>query len=217
MTCAVDPTAWGEKNRVELATGKTQVWVLARTSRDNPTVDSVPQTARAVMVKWFSGVPMDTLFADAGDAVDDIVVTGVSEKAPIGKSTDQRRESLDPIPLLASGPTPPLYVTLRFNYRGYQKSLPWPVWTATSGFLREDKLCPMDADWMLVVARDIAELAAAPEESSTLEKLSEHAPGPLAGLADMTRLVGWGIGLYVGVQALQLVRALPRVRSRRTA
>src|SRR5262245_8014144 len=178
MSCAVDPTAWGEKNRVQLATGKRHEWVLARTGRDLPTTESMVDTVRAVMVKWFHGIPLDVLFADAGDAVDDVRVLSVSDKPPPPSSGAQRREALDPVPLLAASPEPPLYVTVAFNYRGYQKSLPWPVWTASSSFFRTDKLCPMDCDWMLVSAKDLAQLPEAEAEESLLEKLSEHGPGP---------------------------------------
>lgn len=217
MSCSVDAVAWGEKNRVALATGKTQEWVLARTTRDAPTLASLPETARAVMVKWFAGTPLDTMFADAGSSVDDVHVTAVSETAPVPKSTDQRRESLDPVPLLATSSSPPLYVSLRFNYRGYAKSLPWPVWTASVSLFKSDKLCPTSADWMLVSARDAGELAAAPDEASALEKLSTHAPPALAGLADITRIAGWGIGIYVAVQALGFVRAIvPSAPARRS-
>lgn len=215
MSCAVDPVAWGEKNRVALSTGKKHEWVLARTTRDNPTVDEVIMTARAVLVKWFDGVALDTMFADAGKAVDDVVVVAVSERPPVPSNADQRRESLDPVPLLAPSPVPPLYVTVRFNYRGYAQSLPWPVWTATASPLRVDKLCPLSADWMLVWAKNTAELETAPEELGALDKLTTYAPGPIAGLAQLTQLAGWGIGLYLAVQVLGIARTvLPRARPR---
>lgn len=219
MSCPVDAAQWGEKNRVALATGKTQEWVLARTTRDNPTMNNLPTTARAVMVKWFKGIPTDVQFADAGSAVDDVQVTSVTESLPTAKSTDQRRENLDPVPLIASGPTPPLYVRITFNYRGYARSMPWPVWTATSSPFLVDKLCPLDADWMLCWARNVAELGTAPEEQSGLDKLSEHAPPVLAGLADLTKLAAWGVALYLGAQAFGIARAvlppLPPLRSPR--
>jgi len=215
MTCPVDAIAWGEKNRVTLVTGKTHEWVLARTTRDAPTLASVPVTARAVMGKWFDGTPLDVLFADAGTAVDAITVLGVTDQAPSPRAKDQRRESLDPIPLLASSKTPPLYVTVRFNYRGYAKSLPWPVWTATGSLFREDKLCPLDADWMLVLSRDAAALPDVPEEASFLTKLEDNAPGGLSSLASLTKLAGWALGIYVGIQVLGLARTvLPAPRKR---
>jgi hypothetical protein len=219
MSCTVDPADWGEKNRVHLATGKTQEWVLARTTRDRPTQASVEKTARAVMVKWFHGIPTDVQFADAGDAVDDIRVVSVSETPPEPKAGDQRRESLNPVPLLAAGPTPPLYVRITYNYRGYVQSLPWPVWTASLSPLLSDKLCPLDADWMLVLARDLTALPVAPEEDSALDKLGKHGPGPLADLAQLTQLAGWALVAYLGVQALGFARTfLPRApRSRRAA
>lgn len=217
MSCTVDPSGWGEKNRVRLATGKTQEWVLARTTRDAPTQDSLVTTARAVMVKWFRGVPTDVQFADAGDAVDDVRVLSVSETPPAPKSGDQRRESLDPVPMIAAGKTPPLYVRVTFNYRGYVQSLPWPVWTATSSPFLSDKLCPLDCDWMLVLARDVATLPVAPEEQSGLDKLSDHAPPALAGLADLTKLGSYALLAYLGVQVFTLARTvLPRA-SRRAA
>lgn len=215
MSCAVDTQLWGEKNRVALATGMTQEWVLARTSRDKPTLGSVPETARAVMVKWFEGTPIDVLYADAGSAVDDVQVQSVSDVMPTPRATDQRRESLDPIPWIAAGENPPIYVRLTFNYRGYVKSMPWPVWTAR-GYLRSEKLCPFDADWMLVWARDAAALGAAPEEASGLDKLTKNAPPALAGLAELTKIAGWSLALYLGVQAFGLARTvlppLPKLR-----
>jgi hypothetical protein len=219
MSCAVDPIAWGEKNRVRLATGKTQEWVLARTTRDRPTQASVVTTARAVMVAWFHGLPTDVQFADAGDAVDDVQVIDVSESPPVSRAGDQRRESLDPLPLIASGPTPPLYVRVTFNYRGYATSLPWPVRTATFSLLWADKICPFDCDWMLVLARDVASLPEAPAEKSGLDKLSDNAPAALASLADLTKLAGWALAAYLGVQAFTFARTvLPRApRSRRAA
>src|SRR5262245_56519059 len=117
MSCAVDPTAWGEQNRVKLATGKTHEWVLARTQRDAPTVDSVRETTIAVMGKWFAGTPLDVMFADAGTAVDGITVTNVSEQRPTPSAKGQRREQLDPLPILAPSERPPLYVSVTFNYR----------------------------------------------------------------------------------------------------
>lgn len=208
MSCAVNEAEWGEKNRVELATGKTQEWVLARTTRDNPTLSSLPMTARAVMVKWFHGIPTDVQFADAGDAVDGVQVVSVSETMPTPKSTDQRRENLDPVPMIAAGSTPPLFVRLTFHYRGYARSLPWPVWTSSFSPLRSDKLCPLGADWMLVWARNVDELGAAPDELSGLDKLSENAPPVLAGLADLTKLAGYGLGLYLGVEAFRILKML---------
>ncbi len=216
MSCSVDAALWGEKNRVALGTGKTQEWVLARTTRDAPTLGSLPTTARAVLVKWFRGIPLDVQFADAGDAVDDVQVTGVTDTMPIPRASDQRREKLDPLPFIASGPTPPLYVRVTFNYRGYQKSLPWPVWTATSSPFLVDKLCPLDADWMLVWARDTEALGVAPEEQSGLDKLSDHAPPWLAGIADISKLAGWAFAAYLGIQVFGLARTvlppLPRIR-----
>lgn len=221
MSCSVDVAAWGERNRVSLATGKTQEWVLVRTMRDNPTIDSVVATARAVLVKWFAGMALDTQFADAGDTVDAIDVVAVSERMPVPSSSDLRRESLDPVPLLAASPVAPLYVTVRFNYRGYATSMPWPVWTATVNPLRSSKLCPFDADWMLGWAKDPKSLELAPEELGALDKLSDNAAGPLAGLAQLTQLAGWGIALYAGFQVLTVARTLlPAVRlprSRRAA
>lgn len=208
MTCPIDPIAWGEKNRVSLATGKTHEWVLARTMRDRPTIDSVVTSARAVVGKWFQGTPIDVVFADAGDAVDDIQVTVVSYEPPAPGPGDQRREELDPLPMLASAALSPIYVTVRFNYRGYPKSLPWPVWTATSGFLRVDKLCPVEADWMLISSRSLAQLPTAPPEASLLDKLGANAPAPIAGLAQLTQLAGWALGIYIGVQVLGLARTL---------
>jgi hypothetical protein len=216
MSCIVDAAQWGEKNRVALATGKTQEWVLARTTRDNPTVSILPTTARAVMVKWFGGIPTDVQFADAGSAVDDVQVVSVSETLPVPKASDQRRETLDPIPLLAPGGAPPLYVRLTFNYRGYATSLPWPVWTATASPFRVDKLCPFEADWMLMWARDLSALGVAPDEQSGLDKLSHNAPPLLAGLADITKLAGWGLGLYLGAQVFGLAKTfLPPLSRRR--
>lgn len=215
MSCTVDAVAWGEKNRVVLATGKTQEWVLARTTRDLPTIDSVVATARAVLVKWFDGLALDTQFADAGDAVDDISVISVSQNMPVPGASDLRRERLDPVPLLAASPLPPIYVSIRFNYRGYATSLPWPVWTATSSPFKVDKLCPTDADWMLVWAKDPKKLDTAPHELGALDKLSEHGPGALAAMADLIKLAGWGVGLYLGVQVFGMARAILPSRSRR--
>lgn len=211
MTCSVDPTAWGEKNRIQLGTGKRQRWVLARTTRDNPTVDSLEMTARAVMNRWFpESTPVDVLFADAGTAVDDITIESVGESRPALGARDQRRESLDPLPMLAPGPTPPLYVALSFNYRGYAKSMPWPVWTESMSPLRESKLCPFDCDWMLVQAKATTELAAASEEKSGLEKLSQHGPGGLADLAQLTRLAGYGLIALFGAQLWSLSKPYRR-------
>ena len=205
MSCAVDPIAWGEKNRVSLRTGKRHEWVLARTSRDNPSTSSLAETARAVMVKWFRGIPLDVLFADAGDVVDDIQVQAVTTEAPAPTAGAERRENLDPLPLLASGPSSPLYVKLSFNYRGYQKSLPWPVWTANNlSLLRESKLCPFDCDWMLLWGKDPSKLADAGEEASFLDKLAKHGPGPLSDLAALMQLAGWGIVLYGGLKTARL-------------
>ena len=174
-------------------------------------MSSLADTAKAVMVKWCEGVALDVLFADAGSAVDDVTIISVSEARPAPSAKDQRRESLDPLPLLAPSASPPLYVKLSFNYRGYAKSLPWPVWTATSSPFRSDKLCPIDADWMLVAAKAPESLATAPTEQSALDKLSEHGPQALADLANLTKLAGWGILAYLGAQAFGLVRAVRRV------
>lgn len=198
MSCPVDALAWGESNRVRVFTGKRQRWVLARTTRDNPTVASVPLTAKAVMGKWFEGTPLDVQFADAGDAVDDITVTNVSEELPPAPSGSQRREALDPVPLLAPSPRPPLFVTVEFNYRGYGKDLPWPVWTAPLlAFTREAKLCPLDCDWMLAWAAPEVGLAVAPDEEGLLDKLVHHAPGPLATAAEIVQLAGYGLAAYL--------------------
>jgi hypothetical protein len=215
MSCAVDATAWGEKNRVQLATGKVQRWILARTTRDAPTLGSVADTTRAVLVKWFPhSTPLDPLFADAGDAVDAITIHGIYDRAPAPGSKDQRRENLNPVPMLAPSSTPPLYVEVSFNYRGWAKSMPWPVWTADNvSFLRSSKLCPLDADWMLVSAQDLATLPDAPTEASWLEKLAQNAPGPLATGAELVQLATWGLVFYAGVQLFGFARAvLPKGR-----
>lgn len=219
MSCSVDPSSWGAKNQVALGTGKVNEWVLARTTRDQPTLSSIPETARAVMVKWFPhSTPLDTQFADAGDAVDDVQVHAVSQAMPVPSSDDQRREALDPLPLLAASDSAPLFVTLSFNYRGYAKTMPWPVWTADNwSVLRDSKLCPFDCDWMLMWAKSPAKLKDAPTEKSFLEKVSEHAPAPFAAGADLVRLAGYGIALYAAVQTFHLARALrvpDRIRRR---
>jgi hypothetical protein len=214
MSCSVDPIAWGEKNRVSLATGKTHEWVLARTQRDRPAVDEVVRTARAVMVKWFDGIALDVTFADAGSAVDAIRVDGVLTERPVPQSGDQRREQCDPVPLLAAADRPPLYVKLSFNYRGFETSLPWPVWTATSSIFKVDKLCPEGADWMLVQAKQAAELAPAPPELGPLDKLAEgglYGSGELAkaigDLGSFVKWAGYGLVLY---GAVQLAGFIPR-------
>ena len=215
MTCGVDPIAWGEKNRVRLSTGKTHEWVLARTTRDRPTLDTLPMTTRAVMSKWFEGTPIDVLYADAGEAVDAVSVLSVSDSLPVPPSKAQRREQLDPLPFLAPGPTPPLFVRVAFHYRGYVKSLPWPVWTASgTTFLRESKLCPQNCDWMLVWAKSEDELTEAPPEASALDKLAQNAPGGLADLARLTQLAGYALVAYLGFQAFTVARTFTPKRSR---
>lgn len=215
MSCSVNPTAWGESNRVQLATGKVQRWVLARTTRDRPSLSTVADTTKAVMTKWFAGSPLDTLFADAGDTVDAITLHAVMDAPPVPGSGDQRREALDPVPLLASSPTPPVYVDVSFNYRGVWKNMPWPVWTQVStSLLRSDKLCPFDCDWMLVSAQNLATLPDVGTESTWLEKLSTNAPGPVAGLAQLVQLATWGLVAYGAVQVFGVARALTPRRGR---
>lgn len=221
MSCSVDPIAWGKNNRVSLATGKTHEWVLARTQRDRPAVDDVIRTARAVMVKWFDGMALDVAFADAGDVVDAITVTSVLTERPPPQSGDQRREQCDPVPVLAPADRPPLYLRLTFNYRGYEKSMPWPVWTATSSIFKADKLCPENADWMLVQARPTVELAPAPTEIGPLDKLttaglygSSELAHALVNLGSFVKLAGYGLVIY---GAVQLAGFIPRAGVRRPA
>ena len=215
MSCAVDVVTWGERNRVRLFTGKRQRWTLARTSRDKPTQTSLVATTKAVLVKWFLGTPLDTQFADAGDAVDDVTVLAVSETPPPAPAGAQRREDLDPVPLVAAGLTPPLFVTIELNYRGYAQDLPWPVWTASASPFRSDKLCPFDCDWMLVWAAPVESLIDAPEEAGLLEKLSVHGGGILPGVAQAVQLAGWALVAYLGFQAFQVLSLPSRLGTAR--
>ena len=208
--CPVDPTQWGKDNRVRLFKGKRNVWVLARTLADRPStgwLDYVTLTTRAVMAKWFHGYALDTVFADASDAADDVQVLRISDSRPSVRAAAQRREQMDPVPTLRPD-AGIIYVTVAFNYRGFATEMPWPVWGSASSVLRAAKLCPFGADWMLVQTTSEDALAASPPPKSPLEKLRDP-KSPLGGafdaLGDLVTLGKWALVAYVGFQAWRVV------------
>lgn len=218
MSCPVDPEKWAEQNRVELYPGKVNRWVLVRTLRDNPTPETLRDTTRAVMGKWFRDSGVGVMTAEASDAVDSISIESCSYSRPTPRKTDQRRESTQPVPLMAPSEHGYVYLTVDFNYRGAQRSMPWPVWSQAFSLLRSSKICPIGADWMLAQASaPTAEqpLPEAPPEQSWWEKVDQYGSHtPLGDVQNLVRLAGVALAIYVGVQAYGLARPMLAARAR---
>lgn len=225
MSCAVDPALWGKANRVRLFPEKVNQWVLGRTLVDSPTRQSVEDTTMAVLRRWFGDSGIGFLTGEASDAVDAIQIVDVAYERPIPRASDERRETLDPVPTLAPSPGGYLYVTVRFNYRGLERDMPWPVWTAPRpfepSFTLAARRCPFGADWMLEQAttpRPGEPLEPVPEEKTIWEKLSRYTPSlaaPIATADVIVRVLGVGIAVYAAIQLYAI--AQPLVTSTTTA
>lgn len=220
MGCDVNVEQWQKNNRVTLHRGKVNTWVLARTLRDRPDTEVIEDTARAVMSKWFYGMPLDHLYGDAGYAVDAVKVVASGPHRPPPMPGAQLRSKLDTIPLLRpEGGV--AYVTLTFNYRGYDTSMPWPVYTSNWSFTREGKSCPIECDWMLLAASNPKAddpLPEAPEEMSILDKLDVYADGNVLGdaydlLSTVTKIAGLAAGVFVAVQVVRIARPMLAARA----
>lgn len=205
MTCPVDSAAWAKANRVRLYRGKRNVWTFARTLSDRADLGLVEQTAKALLVKLFAGWPLDTQFADAGYAVDGIEVVHAGKLRPRAVPDEQRREQLPgPIALLKAGPS--VFVTLAFNYRGFEEDMPWPVWGHVHSLLKSEKLCPVQADWVLSSALPVDKLRPAPAELSPLDKIALHGGATgLSGVAHLATVIKWGLYAYLGVTAARVL------------
>src|SRR5690242_5351690 len=149
----IDVDKWREANRAPLFPGKVNRWVLARTTRDNPTPDDLRRTLAATFVKWFEGTPVDPVLSTHGTtrsgAADLIRLERASTGALFFPHTAKRREDLaGPLPLLKSGGI--VYLEVSFAYRGLVHDMPWPVRTGTTFVqLQSSAQCPIDADWIL--------------------------------------------------------------------
>lgn len=204
-TCPVDAEAWGKENRVQLHQGRRNVWTFARNTDDRPDLGEVRASLKSTMVKLFHGWPLDTAFADAGYAVDDIAVLYAGQKRPKGVPGEQRREKLPgkTPALLKSGPS--IFVTVAFNYRGYETSMPWPVWGHYWSLRDSQNTCPVDADWILSSAYPLDKVKAAPAEAGAIDKLRQHGGPAVDQLHHLATLLKWGLYLYAGTHAVRLL------------
>lgn len=156
LFCDVDVDAWGQKNRVRLAQDRIQDWWLARTLRDNPTREEIVASTIAFLDKVFRTGALDP----RSGVVDNVKVVEIAPEFALPHASWQRREHMNPIPTLRSGPS--TFVRVQFSYRGSAPDMPWAVWTSTTSPLLSSKLCPVNADWVLVAAADVDDLGVAP-------------------------------------------------------
>lgn len=143
--CPVDIDKWQAINRVKLYSNQVNRWVIARTTSDAPNLSNVRDAVLRVMrQKWFSD-----------ETIDGLNVVNVSFDRPPVQPGEQRREDLPQPPLLKRVDKGLIYVTVDFNYRGLQPSIPWPVWDQASlweldlALTRKGHECPLTADLML--------------------------------------------------------------------
>jgi hypothetical protein len=181
-------------------------WILARTTRDNPSSDDVRDDLYDSLVRW-SGQSVD-IYWFSGDGVYvgafDLVTIPRAERSPTGLPPFRYEDtiafaqdvSLGPMPTIDSGGQPLLYFEVQFAYRGYHESLPWPVSRKllAPGLPSPADQCPTGCDMMLYAAGTA--LQDAPPEKSLGELLSETSrrmTGQAASVLVWPALLGLGV------------------------
>lgn len=205
MSCPVDAAKWAKENRVQLHRGQRNVWTLARTLDDGADLGRVEDDTRSLMVTLFDGWALDTAFADAGYAVDGIEVVHAGKLRPKAVPGEQRRTGLPgTVPLLKAGPS--IFVTVAFNYRGFDHDMAWPVRGHALSWFEGEKSCPVQADWVLISSLPADKLQKAPPEPGSLDKLRAHgARTALGQLGELVTLAKWAAYLYAGSHIVRLV------------
>ncbi|MGB1276518.1 MAG: hypothetical protein ACPG77_12285 [Nannocystaceae bacterium] len=207
MNCPVDPELWALDNRVTLHPGRVNRWVLVRTLRDNPTPELLLRSTIAVMGRWFGDSGIGITTGTAGDNVDSIAIESQSYTRPLLMNS-QRREQLDPIPMMRPGSV--IYLTVTFNYRGSIRSMPWPVWSSAFSLLTSSKICPFNCDWMLSEAANTStsggELPAVREPDSWWEQVAEYSKGsPLGAIQSGVKFIATAAMLIAGLWAFRTI------------
>jgi len=188
LGCAgIDTDAWQTANRVPLYREKVNRWLLARTLRDDPSSTGVRETLNAVFVRWFKGIGVDVLLETESGArtnnVDGLlVVNAVRGDRPSLKHQVKRREDCTITVPTVEGSKGVLWIEVAFNYRGSKTDMPWPTWTAMALGTEAARVCPVNADWMLV---EVSEPAGdAPPEQSIATIATELITAPAADVTN---------------------------------
>jgi hypothetical protein len=232
----IDLDEWKNKNRVKLYPGQRIRWILARSTDDKSSLDTIRAQAEgafstaSVFQKWFDPVallPGDYTETEAGK-IDNLKVLGTGtreEMIAAGQAASlviaQRAEDM-PGPI--SVRLPKIYVLVEFIYRGTQSSMPWPMFN-DSVFAR--KWCPTGALWGLSITFGQGKDATVVPKETSLSNPSTYTPLPssevIAKAADdlskkaadaagdvLSKALPWIVGTVVVVGGVLIVRYLPR-------
>lgn len=167
LSCDVNAAAWGAKNRVKLFPGQLQRWTwVTRASRDESERELADEATSRT--RYY--------FANAGglsSAADSFNVERIARTPPPIRASYQRREKLDPAPLVESGSDPLVWITLTFALRTVVPDGPWPVYSSL--WDRGSSECPIGATWVLDSADDVSAGVAPPEPKPVIERVLESA------------------------------------------
>lgn len=183
----IDTEAWQKENRAPLYREKVNRWLLARTLRDDPSTTAVTETLNAVFVRWFKGIGVDVLLETESGArtnnVDGLVlVNAVRGDRPSLQHKVKRREDCTLVVPTVEGSKGILWLEVAFNYRGSKTDMPWPIWSAVPLGTEAARVCPVNADWMLV---EVSEPAGdAPPEQSIATIATELITAPVADVTN---------------------------------
>lgn len=216
LNCSgVDIDAFEKACRIPLFPGQVNRWILRRTNRDEPSDRDVINSLRAVVSQFFKrssdfGPLLDPSFVfkgtiRAGSA--DLVSIEQISRAPIAFPTGERAVTLSdcahPITIRDEADKgPPVYVEIRFAYRGQTQTMPWPVHKVPPVYLPINANCPAEADWAVVEVG--TPVGFAPPEKSTTEKAGEVLSETTEEAAESVRQAAGGVLKTLVVPALAL-------------